>query len=86
MLGKDIDVLNMALLFAGDNMDHNILTIDGKDTFHGMGMIAALTAAQKNNQTLPRHTITEQNTVEMSKVAIHDYQTSLPRHHIHRTN
>ena len=42
MLGQDIDALNMALLFAADNVDHNILTIDGKGKFQGMGMIAAL--------------------------------------------
>ena len=33
------------LLFSGDDVDHNILTIDDKGTFHGVGvgMIAALT-------------------------------------------
>ena len=29
--------------FIGDNVDHNICTIDGKGTFHGMGMLAAAT-------------------------------------------
>lgn len=28
------------VLFAADNVDRNILTLDGKGTFHGMGMIA----------------------------------------------
>ena len=26
---------------AADNVDHNVCTLDGKDTFHGMGIIAA---------------------------------------------
>ena len=31
------------LLFAADNVDHNIVPLDGKGTFHGMGMIAGIT-------------------------------------------
>ena len=30
------------LMFMADNVDHNLCTLDGKGTFHGMGMIAAL--------------------------------------------
>ena len=37
LLGEDIDVVDTTQLFAGDNVDHNILTIDGKGKFHGMG-------------------------------------------------
>ena len=29
--------------WSADNVDHNIGTLDGKNTFHGMGMIAAVT-------------------------------------------
>ena len=29
--------------WVADNVDHNICTIDGKDTFHGMGIIAVAT-------------------------------------------
>ncbi len=43
MLGEDIDMKDATLLFAADNVDHNVLTIDGKGTFHGMGMIGAMT-------------------------------------------
>jgi hypothetical protein len=28
MLGGDIDILEIALLFAADNVDHNIVTLD----------------------------------------------------------
>ena len=44
MLGNDVDELNttVTVLFAADNVYHKIVTIDGKGTFHGMGMIAAL--------------------------------------------
>ena len=43
VLGGDIVILGQSRLFAGDNVDHNIITLDGKGTFHGMGMIAAIT-------------------------------------------
>ena len=29
--------------FIGDNVDHNTRTLDGKNTFHGMGVVAAVT-------------------------------------------
>ena len=32
LLVEDIDLLNLSLLFTGDNVDHNIITIDCKDT------------------------------------------------------
>ena len=44
----------MAPLFARDNVDHNILTIDDKGTFHRMGMVAALTTGQKKDHVIPR--------------------------------
>ena len=34
---------SQSLLFVADNVDHNQNTIDGLDTFHGMGMIACIT-------------------------------------------
>lgn len=67
ILGMDIDMQNQALLFTADNVDHNILTIDENETFHGMGMIAALTPGQKTGQSITRQ---ELNIVENSKVNI----------------
>ena len=29
--------------FVADNADHNLRTLDGHETFHGMGIIAAAT-------------------------------------------
>jgi len=43
MLADEVDLLDRALLFAGDNFNHTILTIIGRWTFHEMGIIAALT-------------------------------------------
>ncbi len=57
MLVEDMDLLDIGLLFAGDNVDHNILTLDGKGTFHGMGIIAALTPGRKKDRLIPRKNI-----------------------------
>ena len=35
--------------FVADNVDHNIATIDGKRTFHGMDIIAISTPLYSNN-------------------------------------
>ena len=35
--------------FAGDNVDHNIRTLDGSGTFHGMGIIAISTPFPGNS-------------------------------------
>ena len=77
MLGNDIDVLNTGLLFATDNVDHNSLTLDGKETFHGMGMVAALTPGHKTDQTIPRHKTNALNIVEKSKVEIIDHHFAM---------
>ena len=29
--------------FVADNIDHNIATLDGRETFHGMGVITVIT-------------------------------------------
>lgn len=73
MLGMDTDMQKKALLFAADNIDHNILTIDGKGMLHGMGMIAALTPGHKAGHSIPRYKMQELNIVEKSKVTIIDH-------------
>ena len=74
MLADDIDVLDMTLLFAGDNVDHNILTIYGKGTFHGMGIIAAITPGRKKDHIIPRRHITNIDSAGQSKIPIIEYR------------
>ena len=59
VLGEAIDLLDVSMLFTGDNVDHNILTIDGKGTFHGMGIIAALTPRKQFDIVVPRKQVAE---------------------------
>ena len=42
--------------FVADNVDHNRRTLDVHNTFHGMGMIAAVTPATSRTGRIPfRH-------------------------------
>ena len=78
MLANDNDLLDMALLFAGDNVDHNILTIDGRGTFHRMGIIAALTPGRKKDRIIPRRNATSLDFSVQSKIPIIDHR--FPKH------
>ncbi|KAG1650221.1 hypothetical protein GQR58_028237 [Nymphon striatum] len=43
--------------YVADNVDHNLCTLDGKDTFHGMGIIQSSTnksRLQRQSQTIKR--------------------------------
>ena len=59
VLGDDVDLLEMSVLFAANNVDHNIITIDDKGTFHGMGVIASVTPGKQTNHLIPRRPISE---------------------------
>ena len=69
-LNKNEDVI----LFAGDNVDHNVITIDGKGSFHGMGMIASITPGKNTHRSIPRHRIEDINLIETAKIDILDYR------------
>ena len=40
--------------FSADNVDHKIRTMDGKDTFHGIGIIASITPGVKVSHPVHR--------------------------------
>ena len=64
------------VVFAADNVDHNILTIDGRGSFHGMGMIAATTPATQCTYVIPRKNVSLLNVKEMTQIDIIDYRFS----------
>ena len=41
--------------YSADNVDHNISTLDGHNTFHGMGIIAIVTPGTNNDAKIPRN-------------------------------
>lgn len=51
-----------------DNVDHNIRTIDGHGTFHGMGIIAAVTPGTKESRIIPRLKVTTEEIKEVGKI------------------
>ena len=74
VISETTDLLGMMLQFAADNVDHNLLTLDGKGTFHGMGIIAAMTPGQKVTRTIPREVISRIHLTEKTKIPIIDYR------------
>jgi hypothetical protein len=50
-LFDSMDMSIPTVLFTGDNVDHNIRTLDGKGTFHGMGIIACITPGQMTSHS-----------------------------------
>ena len=80
MSNFEISKSEHTLLFAGDNVDHNIMTLDGKGSFHGMGIIATITPGKQTSNSISRHKIKDTDLIEASKIDILDY-----RHAVHTT-
>ena len=59
-------------LFAADNVDHNIVTLNGQGVFHGMGMIAMITPKNTRSSVVPRKKVSDLNVVADSKIDIVD--------------
>jgi len=70
----DIEGPDSALMFAADNVDHNIMTLDGKGTFHGMGMLAAITPRRHLCRTILRRRIEDLKIVELTEVDVMEYK------------
>ena len=60
-----------------DNADHNVRTLDGLGTFHGMGIIAALTPGMKQTRSVPRISATAEDVAAVSKIDIHYFDKPL---------
>ena len=51
-------------------MDHNIVTLDGKGTFHGMGMMAAVTPGKQRHHVVPKRKASTVNVTDRAKVCL----------------
>ena len=73
--GDDIlgNVGQSNILLGADNVYHNIITLNGDDTFHGMGMIAAITPGHTIVREIPRKISSECSVTEAAKIYIHEY-------------
>ena len=59
---------------AADNVYHNIVSLDGKGTLHGMGTIDGITPGQKISDTVFRKIISELQVTEKTHVDIIEYR------------
>lgn len=50
--------------------DHNIRTLDGNDTFHGMGIIASVTPGTKHSQLVPRRKVNSDDLCTTGRIQI----------------
>ena len=56
--------------YVADNVDHNIKTLDGNNTFHGMGVIAAITPEIKKSNAILRVKVTPRDIAAVGRVPI----------------
>ena len=71
---------NCLVQYVADNVDHNIRTIDGKNTFHGMGIIATKTPRNTHSQTYS--VISRRKTLPQTKLQILAKLTSINISHL----
>ncbi len=63
--GTDIPQFDSQFLqYAADNVDHNSVTLDGKGTFHGMGIICAVTPGTRSTGVIARERTSISNVTE----------------------
>ena len=65
--------------FVADNVDHNTCTIDGKGTFHGMGIIATITLGIKASKPVPRVSVTKEKIINVGRIPIHAWDSKEDR-------
>ncbi|CAC5362574.1 unnamed protein product [Mytilus coruscus] len=60
--------------FIADNVDHNVRTLDGYNTFHGMGILAAVTPGVKQSISIPRINATSDDLKALCTINIDYYK------------
>ena len=58
------------LQYIADNVDHDIRTINGKGTFHGMGIIAAVTPGIRKSHIIKRVHVSQEELENVAKIDI----------------
>lgn len=73
--GTDIPLsTDQFVQYAADNVDHDIRTIDGNNTFHGMGMIATITPEIQQRHQVPRKSVSSQDISKAGHITIYYHQ------------
>lgn len=63
--------------FIADNVDHNSNTIDGHNTFHGMGIMSTATPGFFNNKRVPRVDVSRDSILNLGTIDIKIYRKAL---------
>ena len=56
--------------YIADNVDHNLATLDGTGTFHGMGIIAAVTPGTRAKNHIPKANVTAADIAAVGRINI----------------
>ena len=64
------------LQYAADNVDHNIRSLDGKNTFHGMGIIAAFTPGINVEARIRRINVTADDIAAVGRINIQSFTSN----------
>ena len=59
--------------FVANNVDHNTRTLDGRNTFHGMGIIVTVTPEVKTTRIIPRIKVTVEDVKAIGRRDINFY-------------
>ena len=75
--GTDLPMLapGQFIQHVADNVDHNVRTLDGLDTFHGMGIIATVTPSSKISFQIPKMNVTLDDIKAVGRIPIVYYQS-----------
>ena len=60
--------------YVADNVDHNVRTLDGLGTFHGMGIIATVTPGTTSSRFIPKRSVTKEEIAKAGKIDIRCYK------------
>ena len=58
---------------VADSVDHNSRTLDGMNTFHGMGIIATVSPCIKTCTPIPRVTASAEDLAAVGRINIHHF-------------
>lgn len=76
--GLDIpDNLGQSFIqYVADNVDHNLRTLDGNNTFHGMVIICGITRGTMQQSPIRREVVSAEKIKSIAKVEIEYYKQS----------
>ena len=64
---------NNFVQYSGDNVDHNVRSLDGNGTFHGMGIIAMVTPGAPSARRIRRVKVTSEDIASVGQIRIHQF-------------